>query len=484
MGGPPKAVKTPKNHNEDDSLRTRSSSTRSQTIFLGDETNGVSSFPPAEANASSYKPDSKIPFARMSCNVPNPPALFLAEVEVTSKADIVAGTGSQSEPVKSQKLRLKALQELLRMSDFNSVPAAAALNLNARKGQIANARKPNDAKKSDKKSEVNGIKEHCQTRELINHLIIPVKKGKEPHEVLAAKLCEYDFQLGTTRKQAKKLDKQSNGQKDEVICCRILQQGRILEPQADCKLYMKSLDILFRTYAQWDSDEPSYESHAGILLDPPENADTLSLKHFEFGLRTRLRHTFVEHEAGLRLHLDFDLVPTVNASQRVPELLKHYFSSHDLSTALAYDLHMENRIKKLLRGLPVLYEKSSIDAKTPDLGQRHGSSVEFGSGLSHSPMIQPQLDNVSQHKVNTINSVSPCVIKDIKSAKEVGRILVKDANGQRMYTSVKHITKTSKYIRFNFRISKVAYQFHRIDLFESQSPTGRYWREKILLGSS
>ncbi|KAF2877075.1 ribonuclease H-like domain-containing protein [Massariosphaeria phaeospora] len=385
---------------EESSATSRSSP--SQESELTQRKGGASGPTPIEAKAQngnsaiirSWKPQSKTGLGRVTYKLQNLPILYVLEVEVSS----------ENQQVWSRKLRLMALKEFIEDPDFEPFSNRMTIRLDARENIIERQHEDNTT-----------------SAKSTNHLIVQLRTEDEPEKQLE-KFFGKDVELRFMQKQVKQSElSEDNGHKP--IVCTIPKAGKLLRPEDYTSLYTASLDHLFRWYARKpDSEsESSYEFDIDFIDPITGHGKPLATHNFEAYMRHR--PTLEISDNIYCLHLDFDLVPVLTRDTSVAEVLKNYLLSHDLCTGLSHDLKTPKRIRSVLCGLQVTYSGGSTSAPTKDIGTRP-------KVICPSP-ITPMLPS--------------CYIKDLRPAREVGRI----SKGKKTYSVRQYIANFGDKGRLN-----------------------------------
>lgn len=382
---------------------------------ISDASSGIS---PLGEIRTSWKANSKALIARISYALSELPDLYLVEVEVGTAGTITNKVVTGLTKINSRKLRYQALREFVKVNLADR--ADLAIDLDARKGQIDTP---------------DGYLQKDHKRELTNHFIIPFPVGHTlPENGLLHPLHDRIIKLHQTKKEAKKIDR-DNGNTDEAVYCRVVGKGKLHTAQQLNSLYAKSMDILFRTYASKGNPRSPYGMDVAYLKAVPDGSVALPSESFNFKYQICYRPVFEKCDDTLRLHVDLDLVPSIPGGQSVTDLLRNYFSSHGIRTALGYDFKSRDRINEVLCGLRVYYNPPKALVKEEPTGQTHGMTAS--TGAFHQ---SPTPANVFPVSTSNYDNTA-CVIRDIKPANQVGHIYVQSLE---KYQSVKKMTGICK----------------------------------------
>ncbi|KAF2274586.1 uncharacterized protein EI97DRAFT_103073 [Westerdykella ornata] len=378
-----------------------------------------------EKAVKDYKPNARVPIARLPYKLRALPALFVYEVDILAKtadneANECDGQGadpSSGDPkikqVLSQRLRQEALCELILTFVEPKFIGRVAIDMDAREGILHGS-------------------ETVTKQGPTSYLIIPLEESENPADVwLRGRRVEGSILPLSKTKRKQRC--QGPVQKEENIVCK-MGLGKKLNPGiggTDGRLYAKCFETIFRTYANLDGRKDFQADSADLLL-PNCSYGTAPLGLSKIEPRIRCRPTIKIHGRDhAQVHLDYDLVPTMRKETNLTAVLDDYF----LATGSRDAPSKYHIISRLLCGIRVNYKPHSSDEKL-STGQLDGGSVHTGKGLDSSPTLK----NVSPASADTAapDGSFPMtrVIRDIRPAAEMNSIFVETSQG---YKSVKDL---------------------------------------------
>jgi hypothetical protein len=287
---------------------------------------------------------SKTHFKRISYTLSQLPELYVVEVEVFTKEISPASSHTFSDKsgvnddtqnettgaeevsvVSSSKLRLKALNELLKNDVSSAFHNKIAMKLNTKKRLL-----------QDRKGE----------QRIVNHLIMPWTSNKDTEDAFPGEKFKGSRLLPNTKWEVPRTAQNRNNEEQDVYC-RFLGEGK-LSPGMDN--YFECLDILITALTGSEERKNSHLSPVQLLRPMEQPLDD---SRFKIAVRCQPKLERGSAKGESKLHLNFDLVPLMPHGRNVAYLLGQYF----FSKGFAPGFQDQGIIKQMLCGLRVAYKK-------------------------------------------------------------------------------------------------------------------------------